>query len=147
MTWTVTPRQAEILTATIETGSIKGAAAALDVSYHYARISTNQARLATPFSSNLALWLHWDRLLRDHAELPIRTARDAAVLPDGKPVMEALRDACRVAGGARIADICDATGLTTKGASDRLRALIAAGRVFRTANPPRYHLKSRRADY
>jgi hypothetical protein len=144
MTWTLTPRQAEILTATIETGSIKGAAVALGVSYHYARVTTNQARQATPFTSNLALLLHWDRLLRVHAELPIRTERARAVLPDGTPVMDALRQACRKAGGARLTEIRKATGLTGKGASDRLDKLIAAGHVSRTENPPRYYLKGQR---
>jgi DNA-binding IclR family transcriptional regulator len=89
--------------------------------------------------------LHWDRLLRDRAELPIRTERAArAVLPDGTPVMDALRQACRKAGGARLTEIRKATGLTGKGASDRLDKLIAAGCVSRTENPPRYYLKGQR---
>jgi hypothetical protein len=137
MTWTVTPAQAEVLTAMTEHGCHKGAARALNRGKKTVATHLYNARARMGARTPTLAVLTWDRLLRSGVPLPVVQDKQ-----HGAVTKRILRMASREAGTSS-SEVARATALLQSDAASRLCALVRAGelRVDRTPRPMRYYVR------
>jgi hypothetical protein len=134
--WTVTPGQAAVLTAIVETGTHKGAAKKLGLSVGTVEQHSYTALKRFGGGPSLLMLLAWDRLLRSGGPLPVGHGKG----PDmGDTSRAILRLAARPEGTDQH-EVVAVLSIVTHTASQRLTQLTRLGHLRRgTGRPYRYY--------
>lgn len=131
--WAVTPRQADVLTAIVQTGSLKGAARKLNISVKTVESHVDGAKRRAGSGTSLALFLMWHGLRVRGAPLPVAMKRNAK---SGSECDAVLHQLATRGEGITAPDAAGILSITPRRASCRLLAMERQGLLSREGRYP-----------